>query len=145
LKAKQAFLRWEAKKARANLRRARRYAKRTDRTTLNRAEQILVARLNSNELLDICKQKNTAYGHGFNITKPTTSHDASIHRMACIKMVNTAKFNKEAEQYDYTPGEERDRRQNLAEAMQETSTASSNRDRGDVHPACGVKCIPRSM
>jgi hypothetical protein len=73
LKAKQAFKRWEAKKARANLRWARWYAKRSGRTDLNRSEQIL---------MDICMQKNTAYGHGFNVTKPTSSHDAIIHRVA---------------------------------------------------------------
>ncbi len=45
-------------------------------------------RLDSNELLDICKKKNDAYGHGIGTTKPTTSHDAALHRMACLKMVN---------------------------------------------------------
>mgnify|MGYP000122874260 CR=1 FL=1 len=36
-------------------------------------------------------------------------------------------------------------RSSTAEPMQETSTATSDRDRGDVYPAADVKCIPRSM
>ncbi len=54
--------------------------------SLTPEQQKLVDRLYSNELLNICEEKNQAYGHGTGTTKPTTQHDAILHRMTCLAM-----------------------------------------------------------
>jgi hypothetical protein len=82
-----ATLRLEAKQARATLRTARFYATRLTHC-LTSAQNKLVDRLEQDELLNMCIRKNQAYGHGIGTTKPTTQHDAILHRMCCQAMDN---------------------------------------------------------